>query len=254
MNTKKTQHEKLKDHWVFWFGLVFFSTVVIGILMGSWLITEKVIAEEGTPVTSLVITGEMPFTVRQDILIAIETIDLSNFFKVDVNDVQYQISQLPWIYSVSVRKKWPNELKIYVVDQLPVAQWNSDFLINNEGITFQADLSRIKTRLPQFYGPKGTELLALENFINMNRLLNFSEFSIDELVLSERFGWQLTLNDGVLLNLGREDRVKRIQRFMDVYPIIKKKKEDNQQINYIDLRYDTGVAVGWKAIETKLRT
>lgn len=254
MNTKKTQYEKLKDHWVFWFGLVFFSTVVIGILMGSWLITEKVIAEEGTPVTSLVITGEMPFTVRQDILIAIETIDLSNFFKVDVNDVQYQISQLPWIYSVSVRKKWPNELKIYVVDQLPVAQWNTDFLINNEGIIFQADLSRIKIRLPQFYGPKGTELLALENFINMNRLLNFSEFSIDELVLSERFGWQLTLNDGVLLNLGREDRVKRIQRFMDVYPIIKKEKEDNQQINYIDLRYDTGVAVGWKAIETKLRT
>jgi len=253
MNTKNTQDEKLKTHWVFWLGFIFFITVVIAVLMGSWLITEKVVAEEGTPVTSLVITGEMPFTVRQDILMAVETIDLSNFFKVDVDDVQYQISQLPWIYSVSVRKKWPNELKIYVVDQLPVAQWNGDFLINNEGKTFQADLSRIKTRLPQFYGPEGTELLALENFTNLNRLLDFSELSIDELVLSERFAWQLTLNDGVLLNLGREDRVKRIQRFMDVYPIIKKKKEDNQQVNYIDLRYDTGVAVGWKAIETKLR-
>jgi len=253
MNTKKTRYEKLKTHWVFSLGLIFFITVVVTMLVGSWLITEKVVAEEGNPVTSLVITGEMPFTVRQDILMAVEAIDLSNFFKVDVNEVQYQISQLPWIYSVSVRKKWPNELKIYVVDQLPVAQWNGDFLINNEGKTFQADLSRIKTRLPQFYGPEGTEVLALENFTNLNSLLDFSELSIDELVLSERFAWQLTLNDGVLLNLGREDRVKRIQRFMDVYPIIKKKKEDNQQVNYIDLRYDTGVAVGWKAIETKLR-
>ena len=63
---------------------------------------------------------------------------MGNFFQVDVNDVQHQISQLPWIYSVSVRKKWPNELKIYVVDQLPVAQWNGDFLINNEGKAFQA--------------------------------------------------------------------------------------------------------------------
>jgi cell division protein FtsQ len=253
MDTKKTQYEKLKVHWVFLFGLVFFITVVIAMLVGSWLITEKFIAEEGTPVTSLVITGEMPFTVRQDIVMAVEAIDLSNFFQVDVNDVQYQISQLPWIYSVSVRKKWPNELKIYVVDQLPVAQWNGDFLINNEGVTFQADFSRIKKRLPQFYGPEGTELLALQNYTNLNDLLEFSQLSIDELVLSERFAWQLTLNDGVQLNLGREDRVKRIQRFMDIYPIIKKKKEDNQQVNYIDLRYDTGVAVGWKAIETKLR-
>jgi|TARA_B110000902_G_scaffold51206_1_gene58908 cell division protein FtsQ len=253
MNIKKSEHKKLKVHWVFWLGLSFFIIVVIVMLAGSWLITEKVIAEEGTPVTSLVITGEMPFTVREDILMVVESIDLSNFFQVDVNDVQHQISQLPWIYSVSVRKKWPNELKIYVVDQLPVAQWNGDFLINNEGKAFQADLSRIKSKLPQFYGPEGTEVLALENFTNLNRLLEYSELSIDELVLSERFAWQLTLSDGVLLNLGREDRVKRIQRFMDVYPIIKKKKEDNQQVNYIDLRYDTGIAVGWKTIEAKLR-
>jgi len=253
MASKKAQQEQAKIHWSFWLGLGFFVAVVIAMIVGSWLITEKVVAEEGAPVTSLVITGEMPYTIRQDILTAVEDIDLGNFFQVNVNEVQHSISQLPWVYSVSVRKHWPNELKIYVVDQLPIAQWNGDFLINNEGKTFQADISRIKTRLPQFFGPEGTELLALENFTNLNRLLNFSDLAIDELVLSERFSWQLTLNDGVMLNLGREDRVKRIQRFMDVYPIIKEKKESNQQVNYIDLRYDTGVAVGWKAIETKLR-
>jgi len=254
MNAKKEQQQKLTVNWAFWLGVSFFVAVIIGMLGGSWLITEKVIAQEGTPVTSLIITGEMPFTVRADILTALEIIDLSNFFQVDVNDIQQQIIQLPWVYSVSVRKHWPNELKIYVVDQWPVAQWNGDFLINNQGQTFQADVSRIKTHLPQFYGPEGTELIALENFSNLNRLLGFRDLSIDELVLSERFSWQLTLNDGVLLNLGRESRVKRIQRFIDVYPIIKNKKEYNQQVNYIDLRYDTGVAIGWKTIETKLRT
>jgi cell division protein FtsQ len=254
MNAKKEQHEKLTVNWAFWLGLSFFIAVIISMLGGSWLITEKVIAQEGTPVTSLIITGEMPFTVKEDIFTALESIDLSNFFQVDVNDVQQQIVQLPWVYSVSVRKHWPNELKIYVVDQWPVAQWNGDFLINNKGKTFQADVSRIKTHLPQFYGPEGTELIALENFSNLNRLLGFRDLSIDELVLSERFSWQLILNDGVLLNLGRESRVKRIQRFMDIYPIIKNNKEYNQQVNYIDLRYDTGVAIGWKTIETKLRT
>lgn len=89
--------------------------------------------------------------------------------------------------------------------------------------------------------------------------------SITELVLSERFAWQLTLNDGVTLNLGREDRVKRVQRFMDIYPQIKKlalekaknqnknQDEENQQVDYIDLRYDTGLAVGWKPLTEKQR-
>lgn len=238
-------------HWSFWFGLVFFVAVVIAILSSSWFITEKVIAEEGAPVTSLVISGEMPYTVQQDIMTAIADIDLGNFFLVDVNEVQKVVVELPWVYSVSVRKHWPNELKIYVVDQTPVALWNGDFLINNLGKTFQADISRLKVTLPQFFGPEGTEQVALKNFIDLNKLLNFSSLSIDELLLSERFSWQLTLSDGVILNLGREERVERIQRFMDVYPIIKYKKEENQQVSYVDLRYDTGVAVGWKPVAAK---
>ncbi|MCJ8319657.1 MAG: cell division protein FtsQ/DivIB [Colwellia sp.] len=253
MTAEMAQQDKENTHWSFWLGVVFFIVVIISMFAGSWFITKKMIAEEGAPVTSLVITGEMPYTIRQDILSAVETIDLGNFFQVNVNEVQQKVSQLPWVYSVSVRKHWPNELKIYVVDQLPVAQWNGDFLINSDGKTFQADITRLKKRLPQFFGPEGTELMALENFNNLNRLLDFSDLAIDELVLSERFSWQLTLSDGVLLNLGREDRIERIQKFMDIYPIIKEKKEDNQQVNYIDLRYDTGVAVGWKSTATKSR-
>ncbi len=82
----------------------------------------------------------------------------------------------------------------------------------------------------------------------MSKLLKFSQFTIAELVLSERFAWQLTLNDGVTLNLGRENRIERVQRFMDVYPQIMQNKAADQQINYVDLRYDTGLAVGWKPL------
>ncbi len=250
--TDKPQIQQ-KTHWSFWLGLGFFIVVIIAILTASWLITEKVIADEGAPVTSLVISGEMPYTVRADILSAVAPISLGNFFQVNVNEVQEKIQLLPWVYSVSVRKQWPNELKIYVVDQMPVAIWNGDFLLNHQGETFQADISRLQQSLPTFFGPEGTELLALENFANLNGLLKNSQLAIDELVLSERFSWQLTLTDGVMLNLGREDRIERIQRFIDSYSFIKHKKPNNQQVNYIDLRYDTGVAVGWKPITDKQR-
>ncbi|MBL4942384.1 MAG: cell division protein FtsQ/DivIB [Colwellia sp.] len=263
MNNKLTTSIN-KQTWSFGLGLAFFVCVLIGLISSGWWLTKMLVEQEHSPVNSIVISGEMPYTQRAEVLSAINDIDLGNFFQVDVNDIQQQVSALPWVYSVAVRKQWPSEVKIYVVDQTPVALWNGDFLLNQFGKAFQADKKQLKVTLPEFFGPEGTELLALENFINLNDLLEYRNLAIDELVLSERFSWQLTLNDGVMLNLGREERVKRIQRFMDVYPLIKthlkqQKKQQQQQknnrkkslkqaVDYIDLRYDTGLAVGWKPV------
>ncbi|WP_448565671.1 cell division protein FtsQ/DivIB [Thalassotalea ganghwensis] len=244
--TAKHRSPLAELHWGFWCGVVFFVAVIVGLLAFSWHVSERLQADETAPVTSVVISGEMPYTLTKDVEKAIENINLGNFFKVDVNQVQRQVNALPWVYSVSVRKKWPNELKIYVVDQTPIAQWNGDFFINQFGRAFQADSARVKHILPAFFGPEGSEQIVLEHYGKLNSLLSYSELSIDELVLSERFSWQLTLNDGVSLNLGREEGIKRIQRFIEVYPQIKTHHDDNQRVDYVDLRYDTGLAVGWK--------
>ena len=98
-------------NWSFWLGLTFFFMVVVGMLSVAWVVSQRIIAEESAPVTSLVITGEMPYTKEKDILKAIDKINLGNFFNIDVNDVQRNIQALPWVYSVSVRKHWPSELK-----------------------------------------------------------------------------------------------------------------------------------------------
>ena len=241
----------------FGLGLVFFIVVLFSLITISYWLTQHFIGQESAPVTSIVVSGEMPYSQRSDIINAIDQVDMGNFFQVDVNEVQSYVLTLPWVYSVAVRKQWPNELKIYVVDQNPIALWNGNFLINQLGQVFQADIERINHYLPNFFGPEGSELLALENYRNLNALLDYKALKIDELVLSERFSWQLTLDDGVTLNLGREERVERIQRFMDVYPIIKAQlkakiiaeKQQNQAVDYIDLRYDTGLAVGWKTVQ-----
>jgi cell division protein FtsQ len=255
MKTKRITSENQRAL-SFGIGLAFFVCVLISLVSLGWWLTEVFIKQEHSPVNSIIITGEMPFTQEKEVLSAVSKVDLGNFFQVNVNDIQEQVSALPWVYSVAVRKQWPNELKVYVVDQTPVALWNGDFLLNQFGKAFQAEKKALKQPLPEFFGPEGTELLALENYSNLNDLLEYRNLTIDELILSERFSWQLTLNNGVRLNLGREERVKRVQRFMDVYPLIKshlaeqekQKKALKQAVDYIDLRYDTGLAVGWKEV------
>jgi len=253
--------------WTFGLGLLFFLAVLFSLISITWWVGQRIVGQESAPVTSIDVVGEMNYSHRDDIITAIETVDLGNFFQLDVDDVQKQVLALPWVYSVAVRKQWPNQLKIYVVDQSPVALWNGDFLLNKFGKAFQANISRVNHVLPKFFGPEGTEEMILENHHNINELLGYDGLSIDELILTERFSWQLTLTNGITLNLGREERVERIARFMDVYPMIKAQlalknktigkgkinteKDKIQAVDYIDLRYDTGLAVGWKAVVEK---
>ena len=75
----------------------------------------------------------------------------------------------------------------------------------------------------------------------MQNLLSFSDLAIEELLLSERFAWDVKLSNEIRLRLGRSEFINRLQRFVDLYPILQTKSVD-----YVDLRYDTGLAVGWK--------
>ena len=244
-------NEKL--HWSFWFGVGFFVIVIITILSIAVFLNKRMSAEEASPITSITIDGEMPYTQQIDIEKVMKQIDLGNFFNLNVNLVQQKISALPWVYRVSVRKVWPDELKVYIIDQKPVAFWNSNFFINEQGVAFQADASRVVSSLPSFFGPEGSEHLALAKYHDFSKLLAFSQLNIDEMVLTERFAWQITLDDGVTLKLGRDKPVERIERFMDSYPQIKLHRKADQDVNYIDLRYDTGLAVGWKVKPIKTR-
>ena len=101
----------------------------------------------------------------------------------------------------------------------------------------------MKLDLPRLYGPGGSEKTALEGYNAMHALIATTDMMLDELSLSERFAWQVQLKNGIKLNLGRQEFIDRLQRFIDVYPLL---AQQEKAVKYVDLRYDTGVAVGWK--------
>ena len=74
-------------------------------------------------------------------------------------------------------------------------------------------------------------------------LLAGTGLRINELFLSERFAWNVQLNNGIKLNLGRKEFIDRFQRFIDLFELLDRQEKS---VDYVDLRYDTGLAVGWK--------
>lgn len=157
------------------------------------------------------------------------------------------MQDLPWVATASVRKQWPDTLQVYVVEHHAVAIWNSDLLLNQSGEVFEASSDKLTEQLPQLYGPEGSEFEAWVAFKQLDDMLRVNNLKLTSLALSERFSWQLWLDNGIRLKLGRKEKAKRVQRFIDVYPRMEKRAD--AQVDVVDLRYDTGLAVSWKLLE-----
>ena len=227
-------------------GLTFLLCVIGSLLYASFAVRDWLKDEQRMPVQVIEFSGDFDHVSLTRLERLIRKSQPGSFFELDVNEVFGLVEAQPWVYRASVRKQWPNTLKIYLVEQQPVAQWNEDMLLNPYGETFEASAAELT--LPRLYGPGGSEKTALEGYNAMKSLLATSSMAIAELSLSERFAWQMQLKNGVELNLGRQEFIDRLQRFIDVYPLLTK---EEKPVRYVDLRYDTGFAVGWRIDDNK---
>jgi cell division protein FtsQ len=233
-------------------GVVFFLFVVGTMMWCGWAVIGWMHDANRLPLSRLVLSGERHYTTNDDIRQAILSLGPpGTFMTQDVNIIQRQIERLPWIKQVSVRKQWPDELKIHVVEYVPFAHWNDLRLVDVEGNPFSLPPERIsKLKMPLLYGPEGSEQDVLQGYESMNEKLSASRFVLQAVSMTARHSWQLTLDSDIRLELGRDDRIGRLQRFINLYPKLRQQAmTDNKRISYVDLRYDSGAAVGWSAPE-----
>ena len=225
-------------------GMAFLVTLLVVLVIGAAKLMAWLDDEQQVPVQKIVISGTRSFIDDKQIERLVRESQPGSFFKLDVNQTHHDVQAMPWVYRASVRKRWPNGLEIYVVEQVPVARWNDDSLLNQHGEVFDgiALANQAKLNLPSLFGPGGSEQTALQGYRDMQSLLEVADLHISELFLSERFAWNLHLDNGIKLNLGRSEFIDRLQRFVDVFPLI---SAQNKAVDYVDLRYDTGLAVGW---------
>ncbi|MET1219823.1 MAG: cell division protein FtsQ/DivIB [Glaciecola sp.] len=222
-------------------GVIFLIAVCLGLAWASFVLWQWMMDAQRTPIHVIEVSGKTQYIDNQALVRYIRSKNTASFFAVDINDVHRDVVAQPWIYQASVRKKWPNTLQVFIVEQQPVAQWNSDLLLNAQGQPFAGDV--VLPGLPELFGPNGAEKTALSGLNSMRMLLKNQKMDVQSLILTERFAWQVTLDNGIQLNLGRHEFINRLQRFVNLYPLLKR---EGRPIKYVDLRYDTGAAVGWQ--------
>lgn len=215
---------------VAWVGIVF---AVTSVHPDDWFAVSKVSVQ-----------GNLTYLTPEQVFAEIEADARGGFFSVDTWEIHRKVVLLPWVHKVTVRRVWPDSLHVRVVEQEPVAVWRDGRLMNTNGELFSVPVMPANLDLPLLSGPQGSERLVMRKYRDLRVLLASVTPAIRSLHLDERRAWSLQLANDLELNIGRDFKARKIERFVRYYPQLFAGHE--QGIASLDLRYTNGISVRWK--------
>ncbi len=190
------------------------------------------------PLREIHVIGDAGHVTNEQVAAVIARELRGNFFTVDLAQAREAFEKLPWVRKVNVRRQWPDRLEVSVEEHRPLARWGSTALVNAHGEVFEAAIS---SALPVFFGPEGTAAEVVARYAEFDRLLAPIGRKVELITLSARRSWQLRLDDGMVLQLGRENLETRLAGFVWAYQRTVARLP--QLPAHVDLRYSNGFAV-----------
>jgi cell division protein FtsQ len=168
---------------------------------------------------------------------------IKGFFTTNMTQLKEDILTVPFVDQVVVKRIWPDTLHIVLSEQQLVARWGNDLVVSSKGQIMRTRIDNHR-HLPQFRGPEGQAEKMLQQYNEMTQLLLPFNLSIAALNLNSRRSWDLTLDNGLKILLGRKDVSAHLLSLTAVLPKLKKRHGD--RISVIDLRYPNGISVHLK--------
>lgn len=167
----------------------------------------------------------------------------AGFAAMDLSALRRELVELPWVREASLRRVWPDTLRVEVREHEPVAVWNDDALVSDEGAVFRPDAFS-GDDLARLSGPTGQGSAMLERLRAFEQRLAPLDLEIAALDQDARRAWRLTLANGIVLRLGRDRVAERLARFRAVWSGVLEPRAE--RIAAVDLRYTNGFAVAWR--------
>ena len=183
-----------------------------------------------------------------------------NFWVINLDKIQSILKNNFWIKDVSLKKEWPNKLYINIQKHIPVALWNKDFLLTSAAKILPKEDHYLVNDLPAL------ELRSNENGIDLNdndqiirstvdwfnyfqRPLKKYGLNISSQIKESDGSFNLVIDDYLVLRLGNKNVKERYSRFLillDQHLI-----DQLDDIERIDLRYMSGISVGYSSNEKR---
>jgi cell division protein FtsQ len=181
-----------------------------------------------------------------------------NFFTVNLAGARDAFEAVPWVRKAVVRREFPNRLRVRLEEHRAVALWGADGetrLVNNFGEVFEANAGDVEPdELPRLSGPRLQSAQVLAMYTTLKPLFEALDLGVERLALSARGSWQLEVDTGGVIELGRgtpEEVAGRTQRFLQTLTqVASRYGRRPDALVSADLRHGDGYAVRLRGVGT----
>lgn len=195
------------------------------------------------PIRSIELAGSFKYLDQREVEQSLRTYIGQGFFSLDIGALRQDLNARPWAESVSIRRIWPDKLRVTISEKQPVARWDQQHLLSASARVYPADAGQF-AHLPLVHAEGHGPDWALQMFYRLQDRFD----SVDERLLAMRIdnrgAVDVELINGLQIKLGRAQIQRKIDRLASIYSsqILPRR----EQIERLDLRYSNGFAVAWK--------
>ena len=192
------------------------------------------------------VVGDVRHISRAAVRSAISGRLTGNYFTIRLDQVRHAFETLPWVAQVSVRRIWPDRLRVTLTEHHALGEWSDGRLVSDAGVLFVANPAEAEAdgALVSFAGPPGYAADAVDRFHRFSALLAPLKLRIAALHISDRASWSLTTAPAVQIELGRDDPAGRLDQrlaaIVAAYPVVTARLDG--PATRIDARYSNGFA------------
>ena len=257
-----------------------FIVLLIGIIVVLFII-DRLFDPQQFRIKQIEMHGQLNHVNSVQVKQIVEATLDGNYFSVNLHQIESEIKQIPWVFSVSLRRRWPSTIVVSITEVQPIARWGKD-----KWLHFTGDLvarQHYHHQTPHGDSGRNRELSLLsaatdeqakvvwETFRQWSARFASSGISLVALRLDARDLWWLKLSLGALaLNGGQSEQIAQTQKVggktleqpRQVTMVVDKQssffrierfiRAFNQelivqfpQMKTIDLRYPNGFAISW---------
>ena len=221
------------------------QTIIIFVfLLPLMLISLVTFDNFNQSIDRVVINGEFNYLSERDVIDLIDENVQTGFLTLDLPELNRKIVEQDWIRSSSIRRSWPATLIVNIEEEIPVARWGEQQILNNVGDYIDVINKDSVSHLPVIFSQAGDTKEIIKIYQLISELLGPVGLRIDEVESDNAGSLTLTVVSDIKIILGRDQLVEKLQRLQSVWMAELSSQEKN--INAIDLRYPNGLAVKWK--------
>lgn len=195
------------------------------------------------PIKTIQLSGTFQYIDHQEIETALRPFVGEGFFSLDIQEMGNSLSDKSWAESVSIRRVWPDRVKVKIIEKKPLARWDDEHLLSDKAEIFLAN-AKAFDNLPAIYGSNSEPKQVLQLYLDFAEQFRSLDETISQINIDNRGAVYIKLSEGFKIKLGRDNVDSKIEKLVSIYS--QQIRPRRTEIEQLDLRYSNGFAITWK--------